>query len=111
MLACNSVKFNDDGSADFIFGPMNPIREFNEKRVMFQRILGYENDERDTFISFGDGQPLPLSCSQVIQKIYEDNCVDLPWEKGDVAVVDNLAVQHARRPGKPPRVVLVSLSN
>ncbi|ONK60682.1 uncharacterized protein A4U43_C08F21420 [Asparagus officinalis] len=111
MLSCNTVKFNSDGTADFTFGPMNPVREFNGKRVMFNRILGYNTGERDAYVAFKDGRPIPLEATKVIERIYEDNCVDISWEKGDVLLVDNLTVQHARRPGKHPRIVLVSLSD
>ncbi|KAJ6829266.1 clavaminate synthase-like protein [Iris pallida] len=111
MLACNNVKFNSDGTACFTFGLMNPIREFNGKRVMFNRVVGYETGERDAFVTFGDGSPVPSNATETIKKIYEENCVDINWQKGDILLVDNLAVQHARRPGKPPRIVLVSLSN
>jgi len=38
----------------------------------------------------------------VIKKIYEDNCVDICWEKGDVVVVDNLAVQARKAPWEIP---------
>ena len=34
-IACDSVVFKEDGSTEFIYGPMNPIRELGGKRVWF----------------------------------------------------------------------------
>ncbi|ONK64405.1 uncharacterized protein A4U43_C07F25510 [Asparagus officinalis] len=111
MLAINSANFKDDGSADFVFGPMNPIRDINGKRIMFNNILPYETAERGQYVSFGDGEPLPSDVIDAMNEILAENSVDVGWRKGDVLLVDNLAVQHARRAGKPPRAVYVSLSN
>ncbi|KAJ8618798.1 hypothetical protein MRB53_014984 [Persea americana] len=109
MIACDSVVFNQDGSAEFIFGPMNPIKELEGKRVWFRTILSYTGNERDVEVSFSDGSPFPVEATNAYKSILEENCVDLSWQKGDILLVDNLSVQHARRPGKPPRVILVSI--
>ncbi|KAH7685248.1 Clavaminate synthase-like protein [Dioscorea alata] len=108
-LACNAVKFNEDGTAEFTYGPMNPIKEFNGKRVWFNTILGYQTSERDGRVAFTDGTSIPTAATDTYSAVLEANCVDIKWLKGDVLLVDNLAVQHARRVGKPPRSVLVSL--
>ncbi|KAJ6848856.1 clavaminate synthase-like protein [Iris pallida] len=110
MLNCDKVKFNNDGSADFTY-QMKPIRKYNNKRVMWPRLKSYEIGDRETIVTYGDGSPIPSEAIETIEKIYEENCVDINWQKGDIVLVDNLTVQHARRPGKPPRVVLVSISN
>lgn len=101
--------FNEDGSAGFLFGPMNPIRELRGKRVWFNSIFGYTGNERDVEVSFKDGSPFPVEAVDAYKNILEENCVNLSWQKGDILLVDNLNVQHARRPGKPPRVILVSI--
>ncbi|XP_058097421.1 clavaminate synthase-like protein At3g21360 [Magnolia sinica] len=108
-ITCNSVEFHADGSAEFIFGPMDPIRELGGRRVWFKPMLGYTSNERDIQISFGDGSPCPPEAIEAYKKILDESCVDLSWQKGDVLLVDNLSSQHARRPGKPPRVILVSV--
>lgn len=109
MITCDSVVFNPDGSAAFIFGPMNPIKELEGKRVWFHTILSYTRNERDVEVSFSDGSPFPVEATNAYKSILDENCFDLSWQKGDILLVDNLSVQHARRPGKPPRVILVSI--
>lgn len=108
-LPCTSVRFNEDGTVDFVYGPLNPIREYNGHEVMFNTLLGFESSERDLIIYHGDGSPLPAEVAETYRRTLEDNAVDVAWEKGDVLLVDNLRVQHARRPGKPPRSVMVSV--
>ncbi|KAK1275240.1 hypothetical protein QJS04_geneDACA010014 [Acorus gramineus] len=59
--------------------------------------------------SFGDGSEIPREAMDAYKGILEENCVDLKWKKGDVLLVDNLSVQQARRPGKPPWAIYVSM--
>ncbi|KAJ0972119.1 hypothetical protein J5N97_020078 [Dioscorea zingiberensis] len=110
-LACNEVKFNEDGTACFTYEVRNPIREFNGRRVWFNTIHAYDTSERGRRTTYMDGSPLSKEVLQAYSATLEDNCVDVKWVKGDVLLLDNLTVQHARRAGKPPRAVLVSLSN
>ncbi|XP_058099989.1 clavaminate synthase-like protein At3g21360 [Magnolia sinica] len=108
-IACDAMEFHSDGSADFIFGPLDPIKELGGKRVWFKPMLGYTGNEKDVHISFGDGSPFPPKATEAYKKISVENSVDLSWQKGDVLLVDNLMNQHARQPGKQPRTILVSL--
>ncbi|KAI3766515.1 hypothetical protein L2E82_16578 [Cichorium intybus] len=61
-------------------------------------------------IEFGNGEPLSDAAMADCLRILEEECVAVPWKKGDVMLVNNLMVLHSRRPLlKPPRRVLVSL--
>ena len=106
-LGCSFVRFNEDGSAEIVYGPLNPIKEFGEKRVWFHHLV--DRNEGDTNHCFGDGTPIPRSALDAYRKIVSENCVDIKWQKGDVLLVDNFCAQHARRAGDAPRVVLVSI--
>ncbi|KAK8941407.1 Clavaminate synthase-like protein [Platanthera zijinensis] len=109
---CNSIKFNDeDGTMDLIYGPMSPVKEFNGKRVMWHMITEYKLAERKSKVTFGDGERIPEEAIKAYNEIVDEGSVNVKWRQGDVLVVDNLTVQHARQPGEPPRVVLVSLSH
>ncbi|KAJ4966337.1 hypothetical protein NE237_018186 [Protea cynaroides] len=92
MLSCGSFNFNKDGSAKIVYGPMSPIKEFGGRKVWFYTILGYSSKGKRGISALG-----------------MENCVDLKWQKGDILLVDNLTVQHARHPGKPPCSILVSV--
>ena len=60
---------------------------------------------------FGDGTPMPLEPIKRAHELSEAAAVNLQWEKGDCALLDNRLVMHARRPwqGDGPRRVLASL--
>ncbi|XP_042491670.1 clavaminate synthase-like protein At3g21360 [Macadamia integrifolia] len=109
MLPCNSIIFNKDGSAEIVYGPMSPIKEFGGRKVWFFSILGCSSKEKERCISFGDGTPFPAEAFHAYEQVVNENCVDLKWQKGDILLVDNLSVQHARRPGKPPRSIFLSI--
>ncbi|KAI3978126.1 hypothetical protein MKX01_012957 [Papaver californicum] len=60
-------------------------------------------------VTFVDGTPLPSDVIHECLKLLEEECVASPWQKGDVILIDNLAVLHSRRPFNPPRRILASL--
>ncbi|XP_043709448.1 clavaminate synthase-like protein At3g21360 [Telopea speciosissima] len=109
MFDCSSITFNKDGSAEIVFGPMSPIKEFGERKVWWFSILGYSTNGKELGISFGDGSAFPAEAFEAIKQVLNENCADLKWQKGDILLLDNLSVQHARRPGKPPRSILLSI--
>jgi hypothetical protein len=44
-----------------------------------------------------------------ISQVFEELCVELPWEKSDLIALDNMFVQHARRPFVGERKILVAM--
>lgn len=109
MLSCNSVNFLDNGCAEIVYGPLKPVVNHGGKRAWFVPILGHTDDRGMVSNVFGDGSgPFPSSVLDAYGDILAENCVDIKWQRGDVLLLDNGAVQHARRPGKPPRRLLVS---
>ena len=63
-------------------------------------------------LTFGDGALVPLEPVEFALRVCEELAVDVQWERGDVALIDNYTVMHARRPwaGEGPRRVLASLA-
>ncbi|EFJ08251.1 hypothetical protein SELMODRAFT_90998 [Selaginella moellendorffii] len=111
------VEWLDDGCLKTISGPIPAIK--NEKshgrKIWFNSMVaaytGWEDARNvaERAVVFGDGSPLPraavLECLDIIHEL----SVAIPWCRGDVLLIDNLAVLHARRPFTPPRRVLASL--
>lgn len=61
-------------------------------------------------ITFGDGTPLDGTAVRVAIALAEELTFDIPWQKGDVAFVDNLVAMHGRRTFSGSRKVLASLA-
>ncbi|XP_043709447.1 clavaminate synthase-like protein At3g21360 isoform X2 [Telopea speciosissima] len=109
LFSCSSINFNKNGTAEMVYGPMSPIKEFGGRKVWFQTISGYSTKGIEMGINFGDGSDFPVEAIDAYKQVLNENCIDLRWQKGDILLLDNLSVQHARRPGKPPRSIFVSI--
>lgn len=82
---------------------------FNSLAIMYSGIKDKLNDDLAKAVAFGDGEMLPPDKVHDLLKLLDEECVVLKWQKGDVLLVDNLAVLHARRPLlAPPRRILAS---
>ncbi len=56
-----------------------------------------------------DDQVIPLEWLEEAHRWTEELQAHVEWEQGDVLVIDNLAVQHARTPWEGPRKLVASL--
>jgi alpha-ketoglutarate-dependent taurine dioxygenase len=69
----------------------------------------FEDEHLPRNVYFGDGTPIPDAVVERISEIYEELCVEFPWQRGDLLAVDNMLVAHARRPFSGPRKLLVAM--
>ena len=56
----------------------------------------------------GEG-PIPDEVIDRIGEVYEELCVETPWQKGDLIALDNMLVAHARRPFTGERKIVVAM--
>ena len=86
------------------------------KSVFFNQLIaawrGWSDrrNEAERSICFGDHSEIPDADMQVVAEIAEQMTVDLQWQAGDMALVDNMQVMHGRRPYSGRRQVLASLA-
>ncbi|GAB2250125.1 hypothetical protein Droror1_Dr00013484 [Drosera rotundifolia] len=101
-----------------VMGPVPAIRfdESRQRKVWFNSIVfayvGWEdarNNDPTKAVNFGDGRALPAHVVYDCQQILEEESAAIPWQKGDVLLIDNWAVLHSRRSFVPPRRILASL--
>jgi alpha-ketoglutarate-dependent taurine dioxygenase len=59
---------------------------------------------------YGDGSPIETSVLDLIRQAYIDAAVTIPWQKGDVIMLDNVLASHGREPFVGPRKILVALA-
>jgi alpha-ketoglutarate-dependent taurine dioxygenase len=69
---------------------------------------GEENLPRNTY--FGDGSPITAEELQAIRDAYDAEALVFPWEKGDVLLLDNMLMAHARSPFTGARRVVVGMA-
>lgn len=81
---------------------------FNQLIAAFQGWKDARNDPSKA-ITFGDGSPLDRAAVDHATRIAESLTFDIPWQKGDVALVDNFVTMHGRRTFTGTRKVLASL--
>jgi hypothetical protein len=81
---------------------------FNQLIAAFHGWKDSRNDPTKA-VTFGDGSVLNPETMDRVAAIAEELTFDVPWQKGDVALVDNRVVMHGRRTFTGTRKVLASL--
>ena len=81
---------------------------FNQLIAAFQGWKDERNDPAKS-ITFGDGTPLDRDAVNVATRMGEELSFNVPWQRSDVALVDNFVTMHGRRTFTGTRKVLASL--
>ena len=78
-----------------------------ETRTAMRQLFADEDLPRNVY--YGDGAPIPDEVIERIGEVYEQLCVETPWQKGDLIALDNMLVAHARRPFVGERKIVVAM--
>jgi alpha-ketoglutarate-dependent taurine dioxygenase len=81
---------------------------FNQLIAAYRGWKDARNDPSKS-ITFGDGTPLDHEAVMTACAIADELSFDVPWQAGDVALVDNFVAMHGRRTFTGTRKVLASL--
>ncbi|MFO0777382.1 MAG: amino acid adenylation domain-containing protein [Nitrospira sp.] len=76
-------------------------------RSSLVEVLGIERVPRNVY--FGDGSPIEDETAAEIGELYERTSVRFPWQNGDLLMLDNMLVAHARLPFVGPRKIVVAM--
>ena len=119
-LAALGYQFNwlEDGGLSVQTPALAAVDHFGRgKDVFFNQIVAaaagwtVAADDKEPRLCFGDDSPIEhADLAGTIKAAYQ-HTVDLKWQTGDVALLDNLKVMHGRRPFEGSRSVLASLCN
>lgn len=108
--------WNIDGSLKATTPVLPAAKEIQPGRWSFfnQLIAAYqgwsaEGIAPDESITYGDGSHLPAAAVQVAAEIAAELTFDIPWQTGDVALLDNVVCMHGRRTFQGERRILASL--
>jgi hypothetical protein len=111
-----SWEWQDDGCLKVTTPQLQAVKQLDNGRTAFFNQLiaafhGWKDARNDPgkAITFGDGSPLdPATMDRVIE-MAEEITFNVPWQAGDVALVDNYVTMHGRRTFQGTRKVLASL--
>jgi alpha-ketoglutarate-dependent taurine dioxygenase len=123
MAWCETGLLISNPSAGFVMHPetgeniwFNSIGGYNfTKRVIGERIAKlYEeyygvNRTMPFGVTYGDGEPIDLDDVGPLYDVTEKIQVALPWQKGDVYLLDNILIGHGRNTFEGERKIRVSL--
>jgi hypothetical protein len=90
-------------------------RASSGRMVFFNQLIaafaGWKDSRNDPAkaIRFGDGAPLDRHAVDTALTLAEELTFNIPWERGDVAFLDNILTMHGRRTFRGARKVLASL--
>ena len=88
----------------------------NGRKVFFNQLIaafkGWKDSRNDpaNSITLGDGTALDRDTVLMVADLAENLTFDIPWQQGDVALVDNVLVMHGRRTFQGKRKILASLA-
>ncbi|MBA0621185.1 hypothetical protein Godav_006831 [Gossypium davidsonii] len=105
-----NLEWLPNGGVKAVLGPRSLTRVFDGRkgrRMWFNTVVGMHGKEISS-ASMADGTEIPENVVKRCGEIIEEESIQFKWEKGDVAIFDNMALLHGRRPSKPPRRVLVA---
>jgi len=60
-------------------------------------------------VYYGDGSPIEDEVMEKLGELFWATSVKFPWQEGDLIMVDNMLVAHARLPYVGPRKILVAM--
>ncbi len=72
-------------------------------------MLGVDSLPRNVY--YGDGTPIEDDVVDEIGALYERTAVRFPWQEGDLIMLDNMLVAHARDPFVGPRKIVVAMGD
>ncbi len=71
----------------------------------------FDDQDLPRNVYYGDGSPIPDETMEHLGQAFEQIAVRFQWQKGDMIMLDNMLVTHARDPFEGPRHIVVAMGN
>lgn len=69
----------------------------------------FKEEDMPRNVYYGDGTPIPDAVMDKLNDLYWKLAVVFPWQEGDMIMIDNMLVSHARNPFVGPRKIVVAM--
>ncbi|NQU39838.1 MAG: TauD/TfdA family dioxygenase [Lentisphaerae bacterium] len=109
-------EWRNDGSLCATTPVLQAVRTLKSGRKSFFNQLiaafkGWKDGRNDPAkaITFGDGSPMDAAAVDRAAELADAITVDLPWQAGDICLLDNYAAMHGRRTFTGTRQILAAL--
>jgi len=109
-------QWQEDNSLSVITPVLPAVKQLDDgRKVFFNQLIaafrGWQDarNSAEKSICYGDNSAIDNEHMAVVIRLADELTYDIPWQTGDVALVDNLVAMHGRRPFEGSRRVLASL--
>lgn len=109
-------QWRGDGSLSVITPRLPAIRILDDgRKVFFNQLIaafrGWQDARNvgEKSICYGDNSPISNEDMEVVIRLSDLLTFNVPWQTGDIVLVDNFMTMHGRRPFEGQRRVLASL--
>lgn len=105
--------WQEDGALEVQTAALAAVKTLTDgTEVFFNQLiaafLGWKNGAKA--IHFGDDSPIAEQDMQRVCELADSLTFDMPWQAGDLVLIDNFRVMHGRRPFEGARRILASLA-
>ena len=109
-------QWQSDGSLSVTTPILPAVKMLQDgRKVFFNQLIaafrGWQDarNNSEKSICYGDDSPISNDDMAVVIKLADELTFDIPWQTGDIVLVDNFVTMHGRRPFEGQRRVLASL--
>lgn len=109
---CQATLVHPDTGAEYWFNQAeqwHPTALNPAIRSMFEGMVGRGNLPHEC--EYGDGEPMEPEVLAEIRRVLDDSKLLFDWQRGDVLMIDNVAMMHGREAFKGERKTLAYLSS
>ena len=109
-------QWQSDGSLSVTTPVLAAVKMLQDgRKVFFNQLIaafrGWQDarNNSEKSICYGDDSPISNDDMTMVIKLADELTFDIPWQTGDIVLVDNFVTMHGRRPFEGQRKVLASL--
>lgn len=81
------------------------------EKISAALLSGFDEEDLPNNTFYGDGSAIEPETMKMLHAAYQAEKVSFEWQQGDVLVIDNMLVAHAREPYVGERRVLVAMAD